>query len=291
MWGTAREKGRRPEALRLAELFAAAVDRLADPRPAIRMGALHTLELLGADEPEQRAAIVDVICAYLRAPASTQDASVRRAAIEILANRLRPAGRGFWPGMTLDLRSAELANLDLSGCRIEGDLLLDQARLTGQARLRHCTVVGRLSLVGTTLTDHAWLERSTFAAAGAFDGATFGGDAWFGECTFGGPTSFAGATFAGHAWFGGCTFRGRVSFDHAVFRRSAGFRGATTHAPVSLTGTTFLGPARVSRSGATWSVTAPGWRVEVDPDNESVGQLAWAGAADVADVAAFTPLP
>src|SRR5690606_24753147 len=289
MWSPAREKDRRPEALRLAELFAAAVDRLADPRPAIQVGALHTLELLGAEAPGQQAAIVDVICAYLRAPATTCDASVRRVAVGILASRLRPAGPGFWPGMTLDLRGAELADLDLSDCRIEGDLLLDQARLTGQARLRHCTVVGRLSLAGATCSDHAWLERSTFAAT-TFDGVTFGGDAWFGEATFGGPASFAGATFAGHAWFGGCTFRGRVSFDHAVFRRSAGFRGITTQGPVSLTGTTFLGPARVSRRGTMWSLTAPGWRVQVDPDNESVGQLAWAGAADVADVNEFTPL-
>ena len=114
-------------------------------------------------------------------------------------------------------------------------------------------VGGPTSLRGTTFYDHAWLERAVFRGPARFDAATFHAD----------------------AWFGGCSYRGPVDFGEATFRRSAGFRGAVAHSGVALRGTTFLGPARVSRRGEQWNMTAPGWRVVVDPDNASVGQLLW----------------
>ena len=77
-----------------------------------------------------------------------------------------------------------------------------------------------------------------------------------------------------------------------MFRRSAGFRGAVTHAGVGLGGTTFLGPARVSRRDEGWNLLAPGWRVMVDPDNASVGNLLWVGhpgLVDTPEAASDTP--
>jgi hypothetical protein len=136
---------------------------------------------------------------------------------------------------------------------------------------------------GLLCWDHAWLERSTFQGPVSFDGATFRGDAWFGEARFAGWASFAGVDFAGHAWFGACVFAAPVDFTHAVFRRSAGFRGASAEAGVGLGGTTFLGPARVSRRDDAWNVIAPGWRVVVDRDNRSVGQLLWVGHPELVE--------
>jgi len=265
---------------RFVEHFAAALDRLGDPRPAQRVGALRTLAALGQSQVDQRSAIVDVFCAYLRTPGD--DEAVRRVAVAILAEHLRPEGSGYWAGVSLDLARAQLADLDLSGCRVEGHLRLDGAVLTGQAKLRGLSA-GTASLRGTTFADHTWLERSVFMGAVAFDGAVFQGDAWFGEASFGGWTTFGGVDFGGHAWFGGCTFRAPVDFNHAVFRRSAGFRGAVTHAGVGLGGTTFLGPARVSRRDEGWNLLAPGWRVVVDPDNASVGNLLWVGHPELVD--------
>ena len=269
--------GRQP---RFVEHFAGALDRLGDPRPAQRVGALRTLAALGQSHVDQRPAIVDVFSAYLRTPGD--DEPVRRVAAQILAEHLRPDRPTFWPGISLDLARAQLADLDLSGCRVEGHLRLDGAVLTGQAKLRGLSV-GTASLRGVTFTDHAWLERSVFAGAAAFDGSVFQGDAWFGEASFGGWTTFGGVDFGGHAWFGGCTFRAPLDFTQAVFRRSTGFRGAVAHAGVGLGGTTFLGPARVSRRDEAWNVIAPGWRVVVDPDNASVGNLLWVGHPELVD--------
>jgi hypothetical protein len=277
MWipGRARDDG-----ARFTEIYARALDQLADPRPPMRIGALHTFDMLGQENPRHRQAIVDVICAYLRMPGD--DRSVRQAAQAMLTRHLNPTG-AFWSQISLDLTGAALSDLDLSGCRIDGFLRLAHATLGGPARFRGLVVGGFADLRGTTFRDHAWLERSVFRGQCRFDGAVFHGDAWFGGATFAARTGFLAATFTGHAWFGACTFRGPVDFGSAVFRRSAGFRGAAAEGEVGLTGTTFLGVARVSRRDDVWNIHAPGWRVVVDPDNESVGQLLWVGTASEAN--------
>jgi hypothetical protein len=272
MWAS---KPGKPDSTRFAELYAQALDRLADPRSPMRVGALHTLEALGQDHPAGRPAIVDVICAYLRI-SGDGDMSVRATAQQILTAHLRSDGRGFWRGVSVDLRGAALTNLDLSGCRIDGDLQLDRAVLQGPVKLRDLSVAGTTSLRGTVFVEHAWLERSSFHGPLYLDRAAFHQDAWFGNVHFGGPCSFVGTQFSGHAWFGAATFHGPVDFTDAVFRRSAGFRGAVVGF-INLTATTFLGPARVSRRAEDWNVASPGWTVVVDPDNGAVGQLLWVG--------------
>lgn len=276
MWNAPRPPADAP-ALRFAELYAKALDRLGDPRPSQRVGALHTLEVLAQDSPTHRQAIVDVFCALLRSP-GTEDGPTRTAVQRILAQHLLPnLGPVYWPMVSLDLTGATLVDLDLTGCRVDGALSLDHATLEGQTKLRGITVTGPFSLRRATFREHAWFERSVFYGVVQADGAAFRADAWFGEAMFATSVRFAGAQFDGHAWFGNCTLRGRLVLDDAVFRRSVGFRGAMLYQGAGLTGTTFLGPARVSRRGDSWNVAAPGWRVVVDADNGSVGQLLWAG--------------
>src|SRR5512139_1906354 len=95
------------DATRFAELYARALDRLSDPRPPLRVGAMHSLEALGQDHPERRQAIVDVLCAYLRMPPG-DDSPVRGTAQRILVAHLRPGGPGFWSGLSVDLTGAAL---------------------------------------------------------------------------------------------------------------------------------------------------------------------------------------
>jgi hypothetical protein len=266
--------------MRFAELYANAVERLGDRSAPVRVGALHTLEALGQEFAQHRAAIVNVLCAYLRMP-DEDDGPVRVNATRILTVHLRP-GPGFWADTSVDLTGATLTDLDLSGCRIDGDLTLDGAVVHGVAKLRRLVVGGGVSLRHAIVRDHIWLERSEFRGQVRADFATFHGDTWFGESNFGAGASFVGATFNGHAWFAGCSCKGVMDFSRSLFRSSAGFRGSTMPS-VSLADTTFLGPARVSRKGEAWNIYAPGWTVVTDPDNESVGQLLWLGDARLVD--------
>jgi hypothetical protein len=260
---------------RHAREFAAAMPGLSHPLASHRVAALHRLAALGQEAVDHRQAIVDVLAASVRVPGT--GAATRHVAMTLLTARLHPARPEFWPGMSLDLSGAVLTDLDLHGCRIDGYLRLDECVFVGAARLRGLIVGGTASLRGARFTDHAWLERSIFHGQVFFDGATFLGDAWFGTTLFGSWASFAGTDFGGHAWFGSASFGGPTDFAHATFHRSAGFRGAVAHGPVSLHSTTFHGPARVSRRGEVWNITAPGWRVVVDEDNAAVGRLLYVG--------------
>jgi Pentapeptide repeats (9 copies) len=274
---------------RLTHQYTTAVQGLSDRRLSRRVGALHTLALLGAESGAHRPAVLDVICAFLRTPGA--DVATRETAQRLLRERLQPIRPEFWPGMSVDLSGAILTDLDLSQCRIDGDLRLDGCQLLGQTRLRGLVVGGTTIIRAARFEDHAWLERATFVGPIWLNGTVFSGDAWFGDAMFGGYASFAGVSFAGHAWFGGASFDQPVDFGEAVFHRSAGFRGVVARRPVSLAGTTFHGPARVSRRGSEWNISAPGWRVVVDDDNRSVGRLLWVGRRDLIERPALLEEP
>jgi hypothetical protein len=257
------------------QLYAGALDRLGDPAPHQRLGGLHTLVSLGTQYPAHVPAIVDVLSAYIRG-ATEPDGALRQAALALLTPHLRP-GPQFWPEVRLDLAGAQVSGLDLADASLR-QLRLDGAQLGGATRLQRLSVGGPASLRHVAFQGGAWLEHAAFAGPVHVDGAVFGGDAWLGGVRFRDSVTFAGAVFEGHAWFSQCEFDGPVDFAEALFRRSAGFRGAVAHSAVGLSGTTFLGPARVSRAGEGWNFAAPGWGVVVDPDNEAVGHLLWLGA-------------
>jgi hypothetical protein len=257
------------------ELFAEALNRLADPMPHQRMGAVYTLETLAEAHPAQLSPIVDVLCTYARSHGEPEP-SLQRNTLSMLAGHLRPGPR-FWPYQRVDLTGARLTGLDLADCHVR-ELVLDRAVIAGASQLQRLSVAGPMAARQVTFGGDVWLEHAAIGGEARFDGASFRADVWCGGARFRDAVSFAAATFDGHAWFSRCEFDGSVEFAEAVFRRSAGFRGAMARGPVGMTGTTFLGPARVSRLGESWNVAGPGWGVVVDPDNESVGQLLWLGA-------------
>jgi hypothetical protein len=267
---------------RFVDRFNRCLDRLADPREHQRIGAIHALEALVDPTSDHAQSVADVLCSYLRARADSGDQAARATAQRVLARHLRPGPR-FWPRVRVDLSGAVIVDLDLSECRM-ATLNLDGARLYGATKLRAAEIEGPLSMRRATFAEHAWFERSVLGGPVRVDGATFAGDAWFGATRFADSASFVGVTFAGHAWFGRCNAVRRVDFGDAVFRRSAGFRGAVFSAGVGLGGTTFLGPARVSRTADDgWNLAALGWSTLVDSDNEAVGQLIWTGTAHLAE--------
>jgi hypothetical protein len=53
-----------------SDRFTAAVARLGDPSPAVRLGGVHALAGLADDAPtaQLRQTCIDVLCAYLRLP-------------------------------------------------------------------------------------------------------------------------------------------------------------------------------------------------------------------------------
>ena len=55
---------------RITELYTKAVEQLGSDKAPVRLGGLYALERLAQNNPDQRQVIVNVLCAYLRIPAS-----------------------------------------------------------------------------------------------------------------------------------------------------------------------------------------------------------------------------
>jgi Pentapeptide repeats (9 copies) len=234
---------------RTTELYAEAVQQLGSDEAPLRFDGLCALEELGQGNPAHRQAIVNVICAYLRAPfpptapASNpgpktaegwtepglasetridgiafswhQERQVRLTAQRILAEHLRDdRARDQRSSNPPGSRFWDNIRLDLSGATlIDFDLVNG---VTADANFHRAAFAGDASF-----------DEAAFNGAAGFGGVVFGGDASFGGAAFTGAARFGGATFTGAARFGGATFTGAASFPEAAFGGDALFSGAT----------------------------------------------------------------
>ncbi|WP_367135712.1 pentapeptide repeat-containing protein [Saccharothrix sp. HUAS TT1] len=206
------------EARRITDLYAKSVEQLGSDKAPVRHGGLYALERLAQDHPDNpalRQTVVNVLCAYLRAPfdlpgdppgddadraardehrEQVQEREVRLTAQRILTAHLNPgvdadhSTKTFWTDIDLDLTAAVLIGWNMRGC----------------------------------LVRHATFYQTTFIGGAQFGGATFTGPAWFDGATFAGHVLFHEATFTGYTRFNGATFTEKANFYEATFRHSLG---------------------------------------------------------------------
>jgi hypothetical protein len=133
------------EARRITELYTTAVDQLGSDKAPVRLGGLYALGRLAQNNPSQRQAIVNVLCAYLRMPFTipgeppgvnaearlvaehterVQEREVRLTAQHLLRDRLftgmpdaAPLAT-FGPTLDIDLSRATLINFNLEFCQM-----------------------------------------------------------------------------------------------------------------------------------------------------------------------------
>ena len=254
---------------RITELYTKAVEQLGNDKAPVRLGGLYALERLAQDNPAQRSAIVNVICAYLRmpfppaAPASKaaptatgnmaeptveteittaaandtwqQERQVRLAAQRILSEHLRESAAAQQPADSSHTRFWPGIHLDLTGATLIDFSFAD-------------SVVTDAEFRGATFSGGAGFGRATFRGDAGFDGATFRDGAWFDKATFDGYAGFSEATFSGEARFGGATFNSYAGFRGATFSGGAGFGGATFSGDARFGGATFDGYAGFSET-------------------------------------------
>ncbi|MET8853320.1 pentapeptide repeat-containing protein [Amycolatopsis sp. NPDC004625] len=247
-WATEHDAGER----RLTELYVKAVEQLGSEKAAVRQGGLYALERVAQGNPDQRQTVVNVLCAYLRAPfsvpgaprpgrrrgisrpadpprvaldeLSAQEREVRRTAQRILGFHLRPGPNGrhpadtFWAGIDLDLAGAVLIDFDFGRCRA-AQARFDEARFLGDVTFRQAEFTGDAWFRDAKFTEEAWFHGARFGGAAMFESATFTEDAMFGEVSVTTLTTFEGATFTGEAWFRGAKFAGVPVFRKAKFAR------------------------------------------------------------------------
>jgi hypothetical protein len=221
---------------RVTDLYTKAADQLGNDKAPVRLAGLYALERLAQDNPAQRQAIVNVVCAYLRMPfppqrpvsataadsaAETQWAQervVRLAAQSILTGHLytsaadtewprtsTPDDPDFWPGISLDLTEATLLYFPAAGIRVKS------------AHFKRTRFIGGANFAHADFEEHVYFSGARFeGGAGHFLGAWFGWRAVFSGTDFGEKeANFEGATFAGMVFLGDSTFGGGVTLDQA----------------------------------------------------------------------------
>ncbi|MFD8489473.1 pentapeptide repeat-containing protein [Streptomyces sp. NPDC059712] len=288
------EAGAHREATRLhTERFSQAVDKLGSDSPAVRLGGVHALAGLADDAPDDtlRQTCIDVLCAYLRLPFSsdpgdlpdplpdgTSPSEERRDAHQDKTDRyhafrevrhtiLRLIGDHYRiPKGTH--RSWQSCNLDLTRVTIDGNMDFTGAVFSS----------GTVTFYGATFSDGSVnFGHATFSGGSVdFGGATFsGGSVNFGVATFSGSSvGFGGVTFSGGSvnfddatfsyglvTFGSATFSGSsMTFRRATFSEGIVLFSGATFSSGSMTfdGATFFSGARFSGSsvlfyGATFS--------------------------------------
>ncbi len=255
-WGRldlSRQENRRGDSLLATDRYTRAIEQLGSANSAVRLGALYALEALAHDSPGDRAAIAEVICAYVRhhsareesenppLPAEEQPpgASAESAAASRF-ERLRKAGKtvdqraalsialrlpAFWQLPTRDLRGIVAVDLDAVGCDL------------GTVDFRDALFLGK-----------TWFHGARFRGPAMFNKAVFEGGADFGAAVFEDTADFSFAEFtaaerlanyqrerAGSPWFlpkderirslHGLRHEGHegVRFNYATFKGDASF--------------------------------------------------------------------
>ncbi|WP_143267968.1 pentapeptide repeat-containing protein [Amycolatopsis alba] len=310
-WSTEHDNAER----RLTELYVKAVEQLGSDSPAVRHGGLYALERVAQDNPDHRQVVVDVICAYLRAPFELPGAPRPRNRPGI--HRPLAPGRGASRQRAASRDESEpprVAELD-SDARQEREVRLTAQRillthlrpgvpeskhpaktfwkdidldLTGATLidfdLAGCrisqAVFGRTTFTGGAVFDGATFadavfDGATFTSDSDFDGATFTGGAWFDRATFTDEAAFGGVTFAGVASFDGVTFADVADFDRAIFISVAVFDKATFTDDAVFDRVTFTHRATFNKTTFDAGFAASGARIRVDPKNPDFEGSSW----------------
>ncbi|WP_285484402.1 pentapeptide repeat-containing protein [Amycolatopsis sp. NBRC 101858] len=249
---------------RLTDLYVKAVEQLGSDKAAVRQGGMYALERVAQDNVAQRQTIVEVFCAYLRAPFDAARVELvrgvpSRTAKPGVAHRMRPNPRVQQAGadeflVELEVRLTaqrlltkhlkkpdESAPENAVSVRFWPDMDID---------LRGATLIGfdfRGCHIGT-----ADFEGAKFVDAAVFDDAVFNGQSTFVQARFD-FASFDGAAFLGRTWFFEWRFRGNASFDSVRFLGGASFaqchfQAGTKFARAEFKDQSFVNGARVPES-------------------------------------------
>jgi Pentapeptide repeats (9 copies) len=257
---------------RITELYTKAVEQLGAAQAPVRLGGLYALERVAQNNPGQRQAIVNVLCAYLRMPYQlpeplaedaddqhvaahrerVQEREVRLTAQRLLTAHLAPGidparpVTTFWPGIDLDLTNATLLDFDLCGGTVR-TATFRSATFTGDADFESATFVGDVNFDSAAFTQRAGFESATFSGRYAdFRSAVFAGKAHFsGLVTFAGYANFDFAGFSDSTYFFSAAFNGNASFLRTTFATAPKFHEASFAYGVPLEIEPFWTPPKV----------------------------------------------
>ncbi|MFS8103701.1 pentapeptide repeat-containing protein [Lentzea alba] len=272
------------EARRITDLYAKSVEQLGSDKAPVRHGGLYALERLAQDHPDNpalRQTVVNVLCAYLRAPfdppgdqpdagahaetrdeyrVQVQEREVRLTAQRILTTHLDPGNdpdhpsTNFWPDTDLDLTAAVLVDWDMHRGR-PNNAIFRSTVFSGDTRFAGASITGQASFVDAQFTANTRFDNARFAGPARFDNAKFTSIARFEHTIFAEMAHFGGATFAGGAFFEQASFSSYALLPRTSFLEQAWFNGATFTEYAAFETALFAEGARFENSLFTAGVT------------------------------------
>ena len=224
------------ESADLREQYTNAAEQIGHDKAAVRLAGVYAMAGLAdtwsrRGNAGQRQVCIDVLCAYLRISPDEDDAAekqVRSTIIRLIQQHcLNPNDASTWSDARIDLTSAELVDVDLSGCTFAGEVTFDRASFDGSIlELARCTISGSVSFTAAEVNaTRADFSESRFQRGSvvAFQDVKFtGGWVDFRGTVFAGSrTSFTGAefrptlytTFARAQFIGGLLDFSRAHFE------------------------------------------------------------------------------
>lgn len=255
---------------RASELYSSAIDQLGHESPTVRLAAMYTLDRLGSAHAEFRQNVVDVWCAYLRAPRATagptrqnfaQENEVRHAAQRLLLERLRGESATAWIGdrdnrvaLDVDLSGAQLDRFDCTGRWFTGTARFDEAKFSGTAQFQesqffstpefqNASFDGSLSFEDVKFLGGAEFQNAKFKRVTKFSGASFSRSAIFDRANFSSSAIFHAVRFDESASFGGSSFSENTEFEETAFGGNAWFIAAEFAGSSSFSEANFAGVA------------------------------------------------
>ncbi len=237
---------------RVTELYTKAVEQLGSEKAPVRLGGMYALERLAQNVPDQRQAIVNVLCAYLRMPFQLPVTPDLVSSVTTVANPL------IVPQQLDKQTIVKQVNSTVTHAENEYRTQEREVRLTAQYIIAGHLHPGNdansplntfwenidVNLAGATLI--AFNLRGCRVRKARFHDAKFESYAEFTGVTFEGYAGFGGAAFNGYAWFGGTTFKQGAEFAQATFKNAAvlaGFNRVTFEGYAGFNGATFNGHA------------------------------------------------
>lgn len=213
--------------------------QLGSDKAAVRVSGVYSLCHLADEWPEMRQTIANILCAYLRMPFDSAEASapnealVRRLVLEEIVARLRvPSGwppppaalpDTSWSMLSFDISGAYLVDATFAQVVVLGSFVAEGARFAGEkVDLSGASFSGRFTNFSGAKFEAVDLVASKVrfdGGAALFEGTEFHADSCdFNEARFlAGHTSFIKAYFAsGDLVFDSSTFKD-ASFDEARF--------------------------------------------------------------------------
>lgn len=286
----------------LQSRFTSSAAQLADNSATIRLAGVYSLASLADDwadsrQPAERQVCIDLLCAYLRTPATIgpqsapsvaiqmrpptadelRDAEVRNTIIRIIGQRtlMDPETEtdGPWQDCKFDLSGAQLPHIRWSNCRFNGRLDFTGATFEEGADFSHAHLhnvdFANAIFRGDPNSTIAIFKRTRFTRA-SFVQAKFYTNARFVSMIVAGSCDFTFAEFRGrHTDFARANYErsSRTDFNRTTFTGQVTFNSSWWRAPVLFRDADFESTTRLDFASPR------GWTVPPTVDwNEDGGQ-------------------